>query len=130
VALAAVKLAHEAAGVVPDDDEIPQVTAGTDRPPRPAGATRPARPARGPSAGMTKLFVGAGRSAGIRPQDIVGAIAGETRLSGRDIGAIEIADRFTLVEVPEQAADEVVAALKASTIKGKKATIRRAHEDR
>ncbi len=132
VALAAVKLAHEAAGVVPDDDEIPQVTPGpgSDRAPRPAGAARPPRPSRTAGAGMTRLFIGAGRSTGIRPQDIVGAIAGETRLSGRDIGAIEIADRFTLVEVPEQAADEVVAALKASTIKGKKVTIRPAHEDR
>ena len=79
---------------------------------------------------MTRLFVGAGRSAGIRPQDLVGAIAGETRLSGRDIGAIEIADRFALVEVPESAADDVVTALRASTIKGKKVTVRRAHEDR
>ena len=57
---------------------------------------------------MTRLFVGAGRGAGIRPQDLVGAIAGETGLSGRDIGAIEIADRFSLVEVPEAAADEVI----------------------
>jgi len=79
---------------------------------------------------MSKLFVGAGRSAGIRPQDLVGAITGETRLGGRDIGAIEIADRFALVEVPEGAADEVVAALRATTLKGRKATVRRAHEDR
>ena len=79
---------------------------------------------------MTRIFVGAGRSGGIRPQDLVGAIAGETRLSGRDIGAIEIADRVTLVEVPESAVDEVVTALRASTIKGKKTTVRRAHEDR
>jgi ATP-dependent RNA helicase DeaD len=55
----------------------------------------------------------------------VGAIAGESGLSGRDIGAIEIADRFTLVEVPEAAADEVVAALRQATIKGKKPTVRR-----
>ena len=132
VALAAVKLAHEAGGVVHNDDEIPQVTPSPDRDSRsPKGAgTRPPRPPRSAGAGMTRLFVGAGRSAGIRPQDLVGAIAGETRLSGRDIGAIEIADRFTLVEVPESAADEVVAALRASTIKGKKATVRRAHEDR
>ena len=132
VALAAVKLAHEAGGVVHNDDEIPQVTPSSDRDSRgPKGAgTRPPRPPRFAGAGMTRLFVGAGRSAGIRPQDLVGAIAGETRLSGRDIGAIEIADRFTLVEVPESAADEVVAALRASTIKGKKATVRRAHEDR
>ncbi len=132
VALAAVKLAHEAGGVVHNDDEIPQITPSPDRESRgPKGAgTRPSRPPRSAGAGMTRLFVGAGRSAGIRPQDLVGAIAGETRLSGRDIGAIEIADRFTLVEVPESAADEVVAALRASTIKGKKATVRRAHEDR
>jgi ATP-dependent RNA helicase DeaD len=61
----------------------------------------------------------------VRPQDLVGAIAGESRLSGRDIGAIEITDRYSLVEVPESAADEVIAALRASTIKGRKPTIRR-----
>jgi ATP-dependent RNA helicase DeaD len=73
---------------------------------------------------MTRIFVAAGRSAGIRPQDLVGAIAGETRLSGRDIGAIEITDRFSLVEVPEDAAKEVVAALRATRIKGKKVQVR------
>ena len=128
VALAAVKLLHEASGPLADDDEdIPEVVPKGDRPARPARAARPPRPS---GAGMTRLFIGAGRGGGIRPQDIVGAIAGETHLSGRDIGAIEIADRFTLVEVPEPAADEVVRALRASTIKGRKATVRRAYEDR
>jgi ATP-dependent RNA helicase DeaD len=74
---------------------------------------------------MTRLFVGVGRRAGIRPQDLVGAIAGESDLTGREIGSIEIADRFSLVDVPESAADEVIVALRASTIKGKKATVRR-----
>ncbi len=73
----------------------------------------------------TRLFFGVGRRSGIRPQDLVGAIANESRLSGRDIGAIEIADRFSLVEVPSSAADEVIEALRHSTIKGKKATVRR-----
>jgi ATP-dependent RNA helicase DeaD len=128
VALAAVKLAHEASGPAADDEDIPEVTPKGDRPARPAG--KGPRPPRPPAGNMTRLFIGAGRSAGVRPQDIVGAIAGETGLSGRDIGAIEIADRFTLVEVPVVAADEVVTALRASTIKGRKATVRRAHEDR
>jgi ATP-dependent RNA helicase DeaD len=74
---------------------------------------------------MTRLFLGVGRSTGIRPQDLVGAITGESRLGGRDIGAIEIADRFSLVEVPESAAIEVIAALRRTTIKGKKPTVRR-----
>jgi ATP-dependent RNA helicase DeaD len=78
----------------------------------------------------TRLYVGAGRSAGVRPQDLVGAIAGESRLSGKDIGAIEIADRFSLVEVPESAAQEVIAALRATTIKGRKTTVRRERTER
>ena len=128
VALAAVKLAHEAGGGGDDDEEIPEVGLRADqdggRSGRPAGAPsgRPARPAGGPAA---RLFVGAGRGAGIRPQDLVGAITGESGLNGRDIGAIEITDRFSLVEVPESAADEVIAALRATTIKGRKATVRR-----
>ncbi|NEB94735.1 DbpA RNA binding domain-containing protein, partial [Streptomyces bauhiniae] len=83
---------------------------------RPRGRTSP---------GMTRLFVGAGRSAGVRPQDLVGAIAGETRLSGRDIGAIEIADRFSLVEVPEESADDVVRAMRGANVKGRRAQVRR-----
>lgn len=74
---------------------------------------------------MTRLFIGAGRSAGIRPQDLVGAIAGESSLRGREIGAIEITDRFSLVEVPDHAVDEVVASLRRSTVKGRKAIVRR-----
>ena len=46
-------------------------------------------------------------------------------MSGRQIGSIVIADRFSLVDVPEDAADEVIAAQMASTIKGKKALVRR-----
>jgi ATP-dependent RNA helicase DeaD len=77
---------------------------------------------------MTRLFVGAGRGAGIRPQDLVGAITGESSLSGREIGSIEIADRFCLVEVPESAANDVIAALRGTTIKGRKVTVRRDRE--
>jgi ATP-dependent RNA helicase DeaD len=132
IALAAVKLAHEASGAATaDDEEIPEVSPnrrdsrGRGPGGGPAGAGRDQRRGRPPTGGMTRLFVGAGRRAGVRPQDLVGAIAGESRLSGRDIGSIEIADRFSLVEVPESAADEVITALRQSTIKGKKATVRR-----
>ena len=122
VALAAVKLAHESNGGASDEEEdIPE--AQVER--APSGGPRGGDRRRGPSGGMTRLFVGAGRSAGVRPQDLVGAIAGESPLSGRDIGAIEIADRFSLVEVPEAAADDVIRALRGATIKGRKATVRR-----
>jgi ATP-dependent RNA helicase DeaD len=127
VALAAVKLAHEAGGAVDDEEEIPQVGFRQEKGAPARGGSGPERPARRPSGGgaAARLFVGAGRDAGIRPGDLVGAITGETGLKGRDIGSIEIHQRFALVEVPESAADEVVQALRATMIKGRKATVRR-----
>ncbi|MFE9693587.1 DEAD/DEAH box helicase [Micromonospora sp. NPDC005806] len=128
VALAAVKLAHEATlpGTVDEEEEIPQVAV---RPPREARPGYEGRERRGGGrprpGGTTQVFIGLGRRAGVRPQDLVGAITGETRVSGRDIGSIEIADRFSLVEVPYGLADEVIQGLRGSTIKGRKATVRR-----
>ena len=46
--------------------------------------------------------------------------------SGRDIGAIQIHERHSLVEVPEHAADDVLRSLRgATTLKGRKANVRR-----
>ncbi|HUQ55268.1 DEAD/DEAH box helicase [Lentzea sp.] len=130
IALAAVKLAHEASGAAADEEEIPEVRPREDRPRRDGAPAGPRRERRGPSEGMTRLFLGAGRSSGIRPQDIVGAITGETDLKGRDIGAIEIADRFSLVEVPGDTANDVIEQLRDATIKGKRVTIRRERQPR
>ena len=98
---------------------------GGDRP----GADRPGRPSgprtRDSGRPMTRLYFAAGRAGGVRPQDLVGAIAGETSLSGRDVGAIEITDRFSLVEVPSESVDEVIDAMRQTTIKGKRTTVRR-----
>ncbi|MDA8297847.1 MAG: DEAD/DEAH box helicase [Actinomycetota bacterium] len=125
IALAAVKLAHEASGAAAAEEEIPDVTPKSGRNEDARRQPREHRRGQPQSSGMTRLFVGLGRNAGIRPQDLVGAITGESQLRGRDIGAIEIADRFSLVEVPESAADHVLAALRATTVKGRKATVRR-----
>jgi ATP-dependent RNA helicase DeaD len=137
IALAAVKLAHEATTTSPDEEDIPAPAPVRDRPERSDRPDRPDRPERSsrPDAGershrstgapMARLFVGLGRSAGMRPQDLVGAIAGESQLRGKDIGAIEISDRFSLVDVPEQSADDVVRALRGAVIRGRKPTVRR-----
>jgi ATP-dependent RNA helicase DeaD len=121
IALAAVQLAHVAGGADDEEREIPEV-AGRASGSEPSGKRASRRPPGGPTG---QVFIGRGRAAGIRPKDLVGAITGESRLSGGDIGAIQIADRFSLVEVPEDAVDEVIASLRGSTIKGKKATVRR-----
>ena len=62
---------------------------------------------------------------GLRPADLVGAITGETALTGNSIGAIRIDDSHSFVEVPEVAADEVVRALSEATIKGRTVPVRR-----
>ena len=138
VAAAALRIAHEAVSGPVDEEDIPQIAAGRPKEHRGQGF-RPGqrndqgggsrqgnrRERRGGGAGTTRIFVGAGREARMRPQDLVGAIAGESQLSGRDIGAIQINDRFSLVEVPEAAADGVIEALRGTTLKGRRPKIRR-----
>jgi ATP-dependent RNA helicase DeaD len=138
VALAAVKLAHEANGVVEAEDEIPDVAPprdtgkGSDRPwekdrDRGKGAGKGSGAARGPAATgpTTRIFVSLGHAAKIRPQDLVGAIANESSLSGRQIGAIEITHKFSIVEIPESAVSEVIDVLQKTLIKGRKAKVER-----
>ena len=138
VAMGAVKLLHQANGAEDhEEDEIPDVELDRDKPSRAPrkerardsrGDKKPRddRP-RGESRGglMTRLYVGAGRAAGVRAQDLVGAITGEAGLTGRQVGDIDISDRFSLVEVPEELAEAVITALRASKIKGRKVTVRR-----
>jgi ATP-dependent RNA helicase DeaD len=134
VAMAAVKLAHEAVAGPEDDNEIPDAAVTSDQPggrrARPGSASSGGNGARRSSGAVStsRIWVGAGRSSGVRPQDLVGAVAGETRLTGRDVGAIEIADSFALVEIPSDAVDEVLSALRATRIKGKKVKVRRDRE--
>src|SRR5215467_2223871 len=127
VALAAAKLAHETSGTVGEEEELPEVDlrSPNGRRDRRKATGRDQQRGRPATAGTTRLFVGTGRASGVRPQDLVGAITGESHVSGRDIGAIEIADRFSLVEVPESAADDIVAALRQVSIRGRRATVRR-----
>jgi ATP-dependent RNA helicase DeaD len=125
VARAAIKLAHEARAGDVDETEIPEFVD------RRGGRQQPRRQATGHPGGhvqggrKTRLFIGLGRQDRIRPGDLVGAIANESDLSGGDIGPIKITDKFSTVDVPEAAADAVIAAIKQTTIKGHRPTIRR-----
>jgi ATP-dependent RNA helicase DeaD len=128
VALAAVKLAHEADGTADDDQELPDVSLhrdGGDGGGRGARGPKGKAARRAPASDMSRIFVGAGRNAGIRPKDLVGAIANESPVAGRDIGAIEITQNFSLVEVPDAAVHDVIKALRATTIKGRRVTVRK-----
>jgi ATP-dependent RNA helicase DeaD len=68
---------------------------------------------------MTRLFLNLGKKDFIRPADIVGAIAGESGLTGKSIGGIDIFDNFSFVDVPHKDAEHVVRVMKNNTIKGR-----------
>jgi ATP-dependent RNA helicase DeaD len=87
---------------------------------RPRPSTRP---------GSTRLFFSVGREDGVTPRDLVGAIANEAGLPGHDIGTIDMADRFALVEVPDDAADYVVDTMNGTRIRGTRVTVRRDRDE-
>jgi ATP-dependent RNA helicase DeaD len=72
---------------------------------------------------MARLFINLGKKSKISPGDIVGAIAGETGISGDLIGSIEIYDKFSFVEVPKKDAEKVIDVMNRSQIKGKPVNI-------
>ena len=129
IAMGAVKLYHQATAGEVDEEEHEVPDAASKAPAKPPAKRKrddgPRPYGLGGGGEMTKLFITAGRQAGVRPQDLVGAIANEAGVPGSSIGAIEITDRFSIVEVPEVAVDQVIKALRETKIRGKKVTVRR-----
>ena len=81
----------------------------------PAERKRAAKPER-----LAIRHVGAGTNAGIRPADLVGAISGETGIESSLLGRIKVDDEESFVEVPESKLRIIVAALRATKIRGQK----------
>ena len=129
IAAAAVKLVQAATDRDGDEGDIPEPVR-EERPSRTPRETRPGAPGRrgGRSRSgedVARIFIGAGRQAGIRPADVVGAITGEAGIASRELGGIEIADRFSLVEVPMDGVDEIVTALRKTKLRGQRVVVRR-----
>jgi ATP-dependent RNA helicase DeaD len=98
---------------------------------RNSNSSRPdARPRRtdGPSAprsneNMVRLFLSVGRKDNVRPGDIVGAIAGESGIGGDKIGAIDIYDKFSFVNIPSEHVNSVLSVMTDNTIRGQKVSM-------
>ena len=131
IAAAAVKMAQEArTGAEKAEVDIPEVAPRArteDGGRRRERKTTRARTRKAADADVTRLYIGLGRSSGMRPADIVGAIANEAGVNPREIGAIDIADKFSIVEVPGVDAKSIIAALRNTTLRGKRVLVR---EDR
>ncbi len=81
------------------------------------------------SGAVAKLYFGLGHKDGVRAGDLVGSIANENSLSGRDIGPIRISEHFSVVGIPEAMAEAVIQTMRKTTLKGKKVTVRRFVDD-
>ncbi len=87
-----------------------------DGPPKKTKYERPARTGR--EAGMITLFLNVGRKQLVTPADIVGKIAGVTRLPAGIVGAIDLHQRHALVDVAEAHVSVVLNKLAGIRIKG------------
>ncbi len=77
----------------------------------------------GAEEGMVRLFINIGKKDKIRPGDILGAVAGESKISGKLVGAIDMYDNYTFVEVPKEHGRAVLKAMSNAKIKGKAISI-------
>lgn len=165
VAIAAVRLAHEAAGRTSKEEEIPEVHERSQKGRNERGDRRDRddrgdrggrfekqghrgqrdrggrdhgdekRAVRNPDgthrveAGFVSLQFNLGRSAGLRPGDLVGAIANEANMRGSEIGAIKINDKSAFVQVPEKQAGKILRSMEGAKIRNKPVRVRRANND-
>lgn len=120
IAAAAAKIASTGKGLpaqIPiteqDREEAKAAPLGLDElpPPRPNEKT-------------VRLSMDVGREDGIRPADVVGSIANESGIPGRDIGPIEIRDNITYVGVPERFAELVIGKLGRKKFRGRALNMR------
>ena len=97
---------------------------GWDRADRPQRSERPERRSRDSNRAMASYRIEVGRRQKVEPRQIVGAIANEGGLSREDFGAIKIQPDFSIVDLPADLSDDVLAKLQDTRISGKLIEIR------
>lgn len=77
----------------------------------------------GGSPGMVRFFLNVGRNQKVTVPDLVRTISKEAEIPARSIGLINIFDKFSFVEVPENVAERVLAVMHKNSIRGYKVNI-------
>ena len=90
---------------------------------------RPPRRSRG-GARLETFRIEVGHAHGVQPGNIVGAIANEAGLDGRDIGHIDIREDHSFVDLPAGMPKEILDNLQAVRVRGAELRISRAHPGR
>ena len=79
---------------------------------------------------MVRIFINIGKKDKVRANDIVGALAGESGIPGKAIGAIDIFENFSFVDVPKQHVKDIITGMKNKKLKGTKVNIERANKNK
>ncbi|MDO6475832.1 DEAD/DEAH box helicase [Alteromonas sp. 1_MG-2023] len=88
------------------------------------GDRRGKRASSKPEAGMQRYRIDVGHTHGAKPGNIVGAIANEGNINSKNIGAIEIYDKFSTVDLPQGMPRETKELLQNTRVAGQKLSIR------
>ena len=80
---------------------------------------------------MVRLFINIGKKDKIKPANILGAIAGESGMPGKLVGAIDMLDNYTFVDVPAIHAEKILKAMNDNVqIKGRRVNVEKANQSR
>ena len=71
------------------------------------------------NSGQTRMFISVGKAHKATVSDLLGAITGECQVNGRSIGAIDMYDKFSFVDVEDRYVEQVIKHLKDKRIKGR-----------
>jgi len=127
--------------VAPARIEAPTFHDAPPRSPFPPRREKPARDFAPPAAptgrwmrrtgneeGFTTLAINVGRAHGVTPADIVGKIAGVTRLTAKALGAIDLLDQESYVDVTDESLELVLNKLPGVMMRGVRIQVRRVDE--
>ncbi|MDT0593358.1 DEAD/DEAH box helicase [Glaciecola petra] len=82
------------------------------------------RPRGKPESGMKRFRIEVGYVHGAKPGNIVGAIANEGDISSKNIGAIDIHDSFSLIDLPESLPNKTKETLRGTRVAGQRLNMR------
>jgi ATP-dependent RNA helicase DeaD len=92
--------------------------------PKPAAAAARSKPSRATPKGQTRLWMNLGDAQGIKPIDIVNAVAGETGLPGKVVGTVDVREKHLFVDVADEHVNGIVSKLNRALIKGHKLKVK------
>ncbi|MCG6659331.1 DEAD/DEAH box helicase [Halomonas campisalis] len=97
--------------------QAPRKESRNERAPR--DGKPPRRESRGPSEGMTRYRVAVGHKDGVKPGQLVGALANEGGIEGARIGRIDIRNAFSVVELPSSLPASILAKMARARVAGR-----------